>query len=172
MLFRSLLRVARIASSSSMTKTIRSPALAKSSGDFGPPVTAYLLDATAISPTLRRTRLEHFEGKSAIRLQLSRGYGRGSLGGLVAPHGPTGPQSRSRNEAEIFLDAQPPQARPNDGRGPHARLAMVGIEIAIIAGSFVGFDRTRRAIDRDEAIQIQQSRTQSLYFRWHSRSPW
>jgi putative membrane protein len=39
---------------------------------------------------------------------------------------------------------------------------MVGIEIAIIARSFVGFDRTRSAIDRDEAIQIQQSRTQSL----------
>lgn len=39
---------------------------------------------------------------------------------------------------------------------------MVGIEIATIARSFVGLDRTRRAIDRDEAIQIQQSRTQSL----------
>jgi len=39
---------------------------------------------------------------------------------------------------------------------------MVGIEIATIARSFVGVDRTRRAIDRDEAIQIQQSRTQSL----------
>jgi putative membrane protein len=39
---------------------------------------------------------------------------------------------------------------------------MVKIEIAIIARSFVGFDRTRRAIDRDEAIQIPQSRTQSL----------
>jgi uncharacterized membrane protein YidH (DUF202 family) len=39
---------------------------------------------------------------------------------------------------------------------------MVGIEIAIIARSFVGFERTRRAIDRDEANQIQQSRTQSL----------
>jgi putative membrane protein len=39
---------------------------------------------------------------------------------------------------------------------------MVGIEIAIIARSFVGFDRTRRAIDRDEVTQIQQPRTQSL----------
>jgi uncharacterized membrane protein YidH (DUF202 family) len=39
---------------------------------------------------------------------------------------------------------------------------MVGIEIAIIARSLVDFDRTRRAIDRDEASQIQQSRTQSL----------
>jgi putative membrane protein len=39
---------------------------------------------------------------------------------------------------------------------------MVGIEIAIIARSFVGFGRTRRAIDRDEVIQIQQPRTQSL----------
>jgi putative membrane protein len=39
---------------------------------------------------------------------------------------------------------------------------MVVIEIAIIARSFVDFDRTRGAIDRDEAIQIQHSRTQSL----------
>jgi len=39
---------------------------------------------------------------------------------------------------------------------------MVGIEIAIIAQSFVGFDRTPRAVDRDETIQIPQSRTQSL----------
>jgi hypothetical protein len=38
-------------------------------------------------------------------------------------------------------------------------LAVVGIEIAIIARSFVGFDRTRRAIDRVEAIQIPQSGT-------------
>jgi hypothetical protein len=38
-------------------------------------------------------------------------------------------------------------------------LAVVRIEIAIIARSFVGFDRTRRAIDRVEAIQIPQSRT-------------
>jgi hypothetical protein len=44
--------------------------------------------------------------------------------GLVSPHGPTGPQSRSRNEDEFFLEAQPlvpmstAQARPNDGRGP------------------------------------------------------
>jgi len=29
---------------------------------------------------------------------------------------------------------------------------MAGIEIATIARGFVGFDRTRRAIDRDEAI--------------------
>jgi hypothetical protein len=36
---------------------------------------------------------------------------------------------------------------------------MVAVEIAIIARSFVGFDRTRRAIDRVEAIQIPQSRT-------------
>jgi putative membrane protein len=39
---------------------------------------------------------------------------------------------------------------------------MVGIGIAIIARSSSAFDHTRRAIDRDEAIQIPQSRKQSL----------
>jgi hypothetical protein len=40
------------------------------------------------------------------------------------PHGPTGPQSRSRTKMKFFLEAQllvtmsTAQARPNDGRGP------------------------------------------------------
>ncbi|WP_029586989.1 YidH family protein [Bradyrhizobium sp. URHD0069] len=44
----------------------------------------------------------------------------------------------------------------------YAGLAMVAIEIVIIARSSVGFERTRRAIDRDEVIQIPQSRATSL----------
>ena len=63
------------------------------------------------------------------------------------------------------------QARANDNSAPppgvavvagYARLAIVVIGIAIIAQSSARFERTRRAIDRDEAIQIPQSRTQSL----------
>src|SRR5882724_3344669 len=91
-----LLRVARTATSSSMTKTIRSGAPAGVSSDFGRPVTACPLDAMAMpaqrcrgnvarlnsrnsrsgyAPFAERpglsdeTRLEHFAGKSAIRLQ-------------------------------------------------------------------------------------------------------
>jgi putative membrane protein len=41
-------------------------------------------------------------------------------------------------------------------------LAMVAIGIVIIARSSVGFERTRGAIDRDEVIQIPQSRAASL----------
>jgi putative membrane protein len=43
-----------------------------------------------------------------------------------------------------------------------AGLAMVVIGIAITARSGVAFERTRRAIDRDEVIQIPQSRAESL----------
>jgi putative membrane protein len=41
-------------------------------------------------------------------------------------------------------------------------MAMVVIGIAIIARSGAGYERTRRAIDRDEVIQIPQSRVESL----------
>jgi putative membrane protein len=43
-----------------------------------------------------------------------------------------------------------------------AGLAMVVIGIAIIARSSVGFERTRRAINRDEVVQIPQSRAEPL----------
>jgi len=44
----------------------------------------------------------------------------------------------------------------------YAGLAMVVTGIGIIARSSVGFERTRRAIDRDEIIQIPRSRAESL----------
>ncbi|MEA2868923.1 MAG: putative rane protein [Bradyrhizobium sp.] len=44
----------------------------------------------------------------------------------------------------------------------YAGLAMVGIGAAVIARSSFAFERTRRAIDRDEVIQIAQSRAESL----------
>jgi len=44
----------------------------------------------------------------------------------------------------------------------YAGLAMVAIGIAIIARSSFAFERTRRAIDRVELIQIPQSRAESL----------
>ena len=44
----------------------------------------------------------------------------------------------------------------------YAGLAMVVIGIVIIARSSVGFERTRRAIDRVEIIQIRQSRAEWL----------
>ena len=44
----------------------------------------------------------------------------------------------------------------------YAGLAMVVIGIAIIGRSSTGFERTRRAIDRDEVIQMPQSRAESL----------
>ena len=44
----------------------------------------------------------------------------------------------------------------------YAGLAMVAIGIAVITRSSFAFERTRRAIDRDEIIQIPQSRTESL----------
>ena len=44
----------------------------------------------------------------------------------------------------------------------YAGLATVTIGIAIIARSSFAFERTRRAIDRDEVIQIPRSRAESL----------
>ena len=44
----------------------------------------------------------------------------------------------------------------------YVRLAIVVIGIAIIAQSSAGFERTRRAIDRDEVMQMPQSRVESL----------
>jgi putative membrane protein len=44
----------------------------------------------------------------------------------------------------------------------YAGLAMVAIGIAIVARSGFAFERTRRAIDRDEIVQIPQSRAESL----------
>ena len=44
----------------------------------------------------------------------------------------------------------------------YAGLAMVATGIAVIARSSFAFERTRRAIDRDEVIQIPQSRAESL----------
>jgi putative membrane protein len=44
----------------------------------------------------------------------------------------------------------------------YAGLAMVAIGIAIIGRSSAGFERTRRAINRDEVIQMPQSRAESL----------
>jgi putative membrane protein len=44
----------------------------------------------------------------------------------------------------------------------YAGLAMVVIAIAVIARSSFAFERTRRAIDRDEIIQIPRSRAESL----------
>ena len=44
----------------------------------------------------------------------------------------------------------------------YAGLVMVAIGIAIVARSGFAFERTRRAIDRDEIVQIPQSRAESL----------
>ena len=44
----------------------------------------------------------------------------------------------------------------------YAGLATVTIGIAIIARSSFAFERTRRAIDRDEVVQIPQSRAETL----------
>jgi putative membrane protein len=44
----------------------------------------------------------------------------------------------------------------------YAGLAMVVTGIAIIGRSSAGFERTRRAIDRDEIIQMPPSRAESL----------
>jgi len=68
----------------------------------------------------------------------------------------------------VFLDAA------GGGSTPHlagavvpvatryAGLAMVAIGIAILARSGFAFERTRRAIDRGEIVQIPQSRAESL----------
>jgi putative membrane protein len=44
----------------------------------------------------------------------------------------------------------------------YAGLAMVAIGIATIARSGFAFERTRRAINRDEVVQLPQSRAESL----------
>ena len=44
----------------------------------------------------------------------------------------------------------------------YAGLAMIAIGTAVIARSSFAFERTRRAIDRDEVIQIPRSRAESL----------
>ena len=44
----------------------------------------------------------------------------------------------------------------------YAGLAMVAIGIAVVARSGFAYERTRRAIDRDEVIQIPQSRAESM----------
>ena len=44
----------------------------------------------------------------------------------------------------------------------YAGLAMVAIGIAIITRSSFAFERTRRAIDRDEVVQIPRSRAEAL----------
>jgi putative membrane protein len=44
----------------------------------------------------------------------------------------------------------------------YAGLAMVVIGVAIIGRSSAGFERTRRAIDRDEVIRMPRSRAESL----------
>jgi putative membrane protein len=45
----------------------------------------------------------------------------------------------------------------------YAGLAMVAMGIVSFARSSFAFERTRRAIDRDEVIQIPQSRAESLF---------
>ena len=49
-----------------------------------------------------------------------------------------------------------------EGATRYAGLAMVAIGIAVITRSGFAFERTRRAIDRDEVVQIPQSRAESL----------
>jgi putative membrane protein len=44
----------------------------------------------------------------------------------------------------------------------YAGLAMAAIGIAIVARSGFAFERTRRAIDRDEIVRIPQSRAEAL----------
>ena len=44
----------------------------------------------------------------------------------------------------------------------YAGLAMVAIGIAMIARSSFAFERTRRAIDREETVQIPRSRAEAL----------
>jgi putative membrane protein len=44
----------------------------------------------------------------------------------------------------------------------YAGLAIVAVGIAIIGGSSIGFERTRRAINRDELIQMPRSRAEWL----------
>ena len=47
--------------------------------------------------------------------------------------------------------------------GRHVGLALVAIGIAIIVRSGIGFERTRRAIDRDEVIKVSHSWTEPMF---------
>jgi putative membrane protein len=72
----------------------------------------------------------------------------------------------------VFFDAtgggSPPHALAENAgalaavAAHYAGLAMVVIGVAIIGRSSTGFERTRRAINRDEVIQMPQSRAESL----------
>lgn len=72
----------------------------------------------------------------------------------------------------VFLDAvgdeSMPHARPEAAGAfvavaTHcAGLAMVAIGVAVIVRSSLSFERTRRAIDREEVIQIPRSRAESI----------
>ena len=68
-----------------------------------------------------------------------------AIGGGTLPHLPAGNAGAALTVAGHF-----------------AGLAMVVIGIAIIARSSTAFERTRRAIDRDEVIQIPKSRAELL----------
>jgi putative membrane protein len=68
-----------------------------------------------------------------------------AVGSGTPPHLPAG-------NADAFVAAAAHYAGP----------AMVVIGIAIIAGSGVGFERTRRAINRDEIVQIPRSGVEQL----------
>jgi putative membrane protein len=67
----------------------------------------------------------------------------------------------------VLVDAvgsgTPPHLPAENAAAAHyAGLAMVVIGIAIIARSRVGFERTRRAINRDEIVQIPRSGVEQL----------
>jgi putative membrane protein len=47
--------------------------------------------------------------------------------------------------------------------GRHVGMALVAIGIAIMVRSGIGFERTRRAIDRDEVIKIAHSWTEPVF---------
>jgi putative membrane protein len=47
--------------------------------------------------------------------------------------------------------------------GRHVGAALVAIGIAIIVRSGIGFERTRRAIDRDEVIKVSHSLTEPVF---------
>jgi putative membrane protein len=47
--------------------------------------------------------------------------------------------------------------------GRHVGAALVAIGIAIIVRSGIGFERTRRAIDRDEVIKVSHSWTEPVF---------
>ena len=69
----------------------------------------------------------------------------------------------------VFVDATGGGSLPHPFAGAfveiaarYAGLAMVVTGIAIIGRSSAGFERTRRAIDRDEVIQMPRSHMESL----------